>query len=183
MSRLPIIEPEQATGEARELLEQVRTSLGVVPNMTKVMANSPAVLRGYPALSAALTAGGFDPGTRERIAITVAGANRCGYCPSAHTYIGAPLAEIEESELDLARQADSGDTRTAAVLRPADKIARDRGRLDDAVFTEFRAAGLTDAEIAETVGPVALNVLTNLFNVLAQVDNDRPVVTPRAAAA
>ncbi|WP_084216191.1 hypothetical protein [Pseudonocardia spinosispora] len=35
--------------------------------------------------------------------------------------------------------------------------------------------GVTDTEIAETVGHVALNVLTNYFNVLAAVENDWPV--------
>jgi hypothetical protein len=43
---------------------------------------------------------------------------------------------------------------------------------------DARAAGVTDAEIGEVVGHIALNVLTNYFNVLAEVDNDWPVVTP-----
>jgi hypothetical protein len=41
-----------------------------------------------------------------------------------------------------------------------------------------RAAGVTDAEIAEVVGNLALNILTNYFNVLADTDNEWPVVTP-----
>jgi len=43
-----------------------------------------------------------------------------------------------------------------------------------------RAAGLSDSEIAEVVGNVALNVLTNYFNKAADVDIDFPLV--RAAA-
>jgi hypothetical protein len=43
----------------------------------------------------------------------------------------------------------------------------------------FRA---TDAEIGEVVGHLALNVLTNYFNILAEVENDWPVVTLRPAA-
>jgi uncharacterized peroxidase-related enzyme len=183
MSRLASVEPEQATGAAREALDQVQAALGLVPNMTKVMANSPAVLRGYLALSAALATGELDAGTRERIAITVAEANGCGYCLSAHTYIGANVAKVDAHELDRAREATSADPHTAAILRLADMVLRGRGHLDDASFAQVRAIGLTDAEIAETVGHVALNVLTNLFNSLAQVDNDWPVVTPRRAAA
>ena len=183
MSRLPAIDPEQANGPARELLGQVQHALGLVPNMTKVMANSPAVLRGYLALSNALATGDLDAGVRERIAITVAEANGCGYCLSAHTYIGANIVKLESDELDRARSATSADAHTSAVLRLADEVVRNRGHVDDAAFAEIRAAGLTDAEIAETVGQVALNVLTNLFNSLAQVDNDWPLVSPRDAAA
>jgi hypothetical protein len=46
-----------------------------------------------------------------------------------------------------------------------------------------RAAGVSEQEIAETIGHVALNVLTNLFNKLTRVDNDWPVVVPRRHAA
>ena len=47
----------------------------------------------------------------------------------------------------------------------------------------MQAAGVSDQEIAETVGHVAVNVLTNLFNKLAGVENDWPVVTPYPHAA
>ncbi|WP_255637736.1 hypothetical protein [Amycolatopsis sp. DSM 110486] len=41
------VEPEAATGVAKELLAEVNKALGLVPNMTKVMANSPALLKAY----------------------------------------------------------------------------------------------------------------------------------------
>jgi uncharacterized peroxidase-related enzyme len=183
MSRLSTIEPEGAEGAAKALLAQVEKSLGLVPNMTKVMANSPALLEGYLSLSGALAAGGLDAGVRERIAIAVAEVNKCGYCLSAHTYIGSHLAKIDEAELDAARQARSEDGHTDAILQLAAAVVRDRGEISDALFEQVRAAGVSDQEIAETVGHVAVNVLTNLFNKLAGVDNDWPVVTPYPHAA
>jgi hypothetical protein len=39
-----------------------------------------------------------------------------------------------------------------------------------------RAARVTDEEIAETIGHVALNVLTNYFSRAVDVDIDFPVV-------
>ena len=47
MSRLPAIQTEGADRKARELLEAVQAKLKITPNMTRVMANSPAVLEGY----------------------------------------------------------------------------------------------------------------------------------------
>jgi AhpD family alkylhydroperoxidase len=41
-----------------------------------------------------------------------------------------------------------------------------------------RAAGVTDAEIAEVIGKLALNILTNYFNIIADVDNEFSLVTP-----
>ena len=50
MSRIPQIDPATATGPAADLLARVQQSLGLTPNMTKVMATSPALLEGYLAL-------------------------------------------------------------------------------------------------------------------------------------
>ena len=183
MSKLPMIEPAQATGDARTLLEDVAKALGLVPNMTKAMANSPALLGAYLGLSGTMAGGTFNAGLRERIAITVAEANGCEYCLSAHTYIGEKIAKVDLAELDLARAADSDDPHTRAVLQLASAIARGHGQVDDTVFADVRDAGLTDTEIAETVGHVAVNVLTNYFNNLAGTDNDWPAVAPRSHAA
>jgi uncharacterized peroxidase-related enzyme len=178
-----MIEPDQASGDAKTLLDRVNKTLGLVPNMTKVMANSPALLDGYLVLSGALTRGTLSAGVRERIAITVAEANGCEYCLSAHTYIGANIAKVDEAELEKAREADSSDPHTRGILQLADAVVRGRGEVSDEVFREVRAAGVSEQEIAETIGHVALNVLTNLFNKLTRVDNDWPVVVPRRHAA
>ncbi|MFK0043545.1 carboxymuconolactone decarboxylase family protein [Streptomyces sp. NPDC090741] len=155
------------------LLAQVQKSLGLTPNMTKVMANSPVLLKGYLALSGALPAG-----VREQLAIATAEYNGCEYCLSAHTYIRANIAKVDSGELELARRAGASDSHTAALLALSDAIVRGRGAVDDGAVQAARDAGVTDAEIGEVVGHVALNVLTNYFNVLAGVENDWPVITP-----
>jgi uncharacterized peroxidase-related enzyme len=178
MSALPQIEPADATGAAAALLTQVQKTLGSVPNMTKAMANSPALLKGYLALSGALNGGTLPAAVRERLAIASAEYNRCEYCLSAHTYLGRNIAKLDDAELERARHAQSSDPHVAVLLALSDAIARGRGEVDETVLKTAREAGVTDAEIAEVVGNLALNILTNYFNVLADVDNDWPVVAP-----
>ncbi|WP_455360267.1 carboxymuconolactone decarboxylase family protein [Streptomyces sp. SYSU K21746] len=176
------VEPATATGKAAELLADVQKTFGLTPNMTKVMANSPALLKGYLDLSGALVGGVLSAPVRERLAVATAEYNGCAYCLSAHTYIGANIAKIDAVELEAARDAKAADPHTAALLTLSNAIARRRGQVDDAALQAARDAGATDAEIGEVVGHLALNVLTNYFNILAKVDNDWPVVTPRIAA-
>jgi len=183
MSRLPQIEPATASGEAQDLLAQVQASLGITPNMTKVMANSPALLKGYLALSGALAGGVLPAAVRERLAIATAEANGCAYCLSAHTYIGGNLAGVDADELEAARFGASDDPHIRALLELSGAVLADRGAVDDEVVDRARRSGVSDAEIGEVVGHIAVNVLTNYFNVLTQVENDWPVVTPRAQAA
>jgi AhpD family alkylhydroperoxidase len=179
MTNFVPLEPDTATGDAADLLAQVRKSLGVTPNMTKVMANSPALLKSYLALSAAVSSGTLAPAVRERLAISTAQLNGCEYCLSAHTYIGANIAKLSPDELASARRAESNDPHVAALLKISNDIADiadNAGDLGEVDIKYAREAGVTE-EIGKVVATLALNVLTNYFNVLARVDNDWPVVT------
>lgn len=183
MTNFAPIEPETATEPAAELLAQVKNSFGLVPNMTKVMANSPALLTAYLALSGAVSDGVLPAGTRERLAISTAQLNGCEYCLSAHTYIGANIAKVDGAELEAARTAQSGDPHIEALLQLSNEIAENNGDVSQAGLLAARQHGVTDEEIAEVVANLALNILTNYFNLVADVDNDWPVVSLSAVSA
>lgn len=76
-----------------------------------------------------------------------------------------------------ARRAESADTRTQAALTLAATLVRTRGDLDDTDLKSAYAAGLSDAEVAEVIANVALNLFTNYFNKAAAVDIDWPEVS------
>ncbi|OPX12408.1 alkylhydroperoxidase [Mycobacterium sp. AT1] len=171
------IEPSAASGKSAELLAQVKKSLGQTPNMTTAMANSPTLLQGYLALSQAVGQGTLPPATRERLAVATAQLNGCEYCLSAHTYIGDKIAKVDAAELDGARRSESADPHVAALLTLSNLIAENAGDVDDADVKTALAAGVTEEEVGELVANLALNILTNYFNVLARVENDWPVVS------
>ena len=177
MTNFAPIEPETATGKAADLLAQVQKSLGLTPTMTKVMANSPALLKSYLTLSGAVAGGVLPAAVRERLAISTAQLNSCEYCLSAHTYIGANIAKVDADELEKARRAESDDAHVAALLKLSNSIAENAGDVDDVDIKTAREAGVTEEEIGEVVANLALNILTNYFNVVAHVDNDWPVVS------
>ena len=77
MTRLAAIQTEKATGKAKQLLEAVQAKLKITPNMTRVMANSPAVLEGYLQFSGALAGGSLPAKLREAIALEVGEQNQC----------------------------------------------------------------------------------------------------------
>ena len=69
MSRIAITAVEQSPAASRPLLEAVNKQLGTVPNLMKVLGNSPAALGGYLGLSGALGKGTLGAKTGERIAL------------------------------------------------------------------------------------------------------------------
>ncbi len=165
---------------AQSLLEAVERQLGSVPNLFRVVGNSPAALEGYVGLNGALAKGKLDAKTRERIALVVAELNGCDYCLSAHTWLGKNLAKLDDPEMAANREAGSGDTRAAAALRFAARIVTARGHVTDADVEAVKAAGYDDAQVMEIVLHVALNTLTNYVNNVAGTEIDFPVVKHRA---
>ena len=168
-----------APAAARPLLETVKKQLGVVPNLFRVVANSPAALEGYLGLSSALNKGALPAPTRERIALAIADFNGCSYCLSAHTYLGKNLAKLDDAELIANRNGASNDPIADAAVRFAVKVARKRGHVGEDDVNAVKAAGYDDAQVIEIVLHVALNTWTNYINEVAKTDIDFPVVTPR----
>ena len=177
MARIPYIDPDAATGKPKELLERVQAQLGTTPNMTKAMAGS-AVLEGWLGLFGALGAGRIRPAVAERIALAVAESNDCSYCLSVHSYVAEHAAKVGPGEIEAARRYESADPVTQAALTFAGLVVRTRGAVPDDALVSARRAGLTDAQLAEIVGHVALNVLTNYFNKAFAIDVDFPLVEP-----
>lgn len=180
MARFTLIDPNHSTGKAKLLLDGVKAKLGMTPNMARAMANSPAVLEGYLALSGALAGGALPGKLREQIALAVAEANACEYCLSAHTALGK-MVGLSEHELAASRSSRSGDPKTEAALRFAHELVVRRGGLNQADVDAVRAAGYSDGEVAEIIANVAVNIFTNYFNKVAATDVDFPLVKARAA--
>ena len=169
---------ETAPEGARAGLEAVSRQLGSVPNLFRVVANSPAALGGLLGLEGAAAKGRIGTRTLERIALAVAEVNACGYCLSAHTYLARNLAKLDDAEITANRNGASNDPQAAAAVRFAVQVAQARGHVSDAHVAAVRAAGYDDAQIVEIVQAVVLNTYTNYINEVAGTVIDFPVVEP-----
>ena len=176
MSRLQPVDPSTATGKAKELLDAVKGKLGIVPNMTKVMAASPVVLESYLGFSGALAGGLLDAKTREQIALLTAQENHCNYCLSAHTAIGK-MVGLSHDQIIAGRKGDGSSSKTTAALTFAKRVLATKGQVSEVDLAAVRDAGFSEGEIAEIIAHVALNVFTNYFNVATNVDIDFPKVS------
>ena len=182
MPRLPTpASIEASPAAAQPLLHAVKKQLGVVPNLFRVVGNSPAALEGYLGLNGALGKGELEAATRERIALAVAEVNACDYCLSAHTYLGKNLAKLSEAEIAANRDGMSSDSKADAAVRFAVKLVKTRGHVSDTDVQAVKKAGYNDAQVIEIVLHVALNTLTNYVNEVAKTEIDFPVVTAKAA--
>lgn len=179
--RIKPVDPEMAKGKAKRVFERLQSTLGLVPNLVRVLGNSPAALEGYVNLGAAVSTGSFNQKIREQIALTVAEINLCSYCLSAHTYL-AEKAGLAPAEIANATRASASAPKVDAILKLARTIVNERGQISDSDLERAQAAGLTDSEIVETLANVVLCIFTNYVNHMARTEIDFPQVKPSKAA-
>lgn len=180
MSRITQVSDANANSDAAELFAAIKGKVGMVPNLYRVLANQPAVLGGVLGFNEALSKGALDAQTREAIALTVAGANNCDYCASAHAAISKGL-KVDGEEISRRLIGQSNDPKTAAILKLAKIVVDERGIVTDEQLAAARGAGLTEGEIIEVIANVVVNILTNYVNHIAQTEIDFPVTRAQAA--
>jgi len=181
MTRINPLSIENASPASAELLTQVKSNVGMVPNLYGAIAHSPAALGAYLSFSQAIGGSTISPALREQIALTTAGYNSCDYCSSAHTLMGKG-AGVESDELTRNLAGESNDSKTQAALTFATAIIDKRGFVDDAELAAVRGAGYSQEEIVEIIAVVSINIFTNYFNHIAEVEIDFPVVRAPANA-
>lgn len=177
MSRIKTPQTIQDSPEkSQETLKGVQDLLGSVPNMFRLIGNSPSSLEGYVSFNGALAKGKLDIKTKERIALAVAEFNQCGYCLAAHTYLGTNLAKLSMNDILSARGGKSPDFKADKAVSFAVKVTRNRGKVNEEDLSTLREVGYFDDEIVEIVAHVALNTLTNYMNEVFKTEIDFPEV-------
>ena len=182
MQSIPQIDATSAPAKTRDLLNAVKKQMGGIPNLIATMAQSSAALGGYLGLAGALAAGSLSSAHREQIALTVAGANACDYCASAHTAVGKGVG-LSADEMARNLLGRSSDPKTAALLAFAREFVRLRGRTSDVQLATLSAAGFSHEAVVEIVANIALNIFTNYFNHVAGAEIDFPLVNSQLALA
>jgi uncharacterized peroxidase-related enzyme len=173
---------EDASEAARPILKGVGAKFGAVPNVFRLVSNSPAALNGLLGLAGALGGGRLDNATRERIALAIANVNGCDYCNAAHTASGR-MAKLDTAEIEAARRGGSNDPRAEVAVRFARKVAVTRAQVSEADIVELRLAGYDAAQIVEIVFHVGLNTLTNYVNEVFGTPVDFPAAGEATRAA
>lgn len=173
-SRIPPVDPAHATGRAKDIFEGPLK--GKHFNIFKSMAASPAALEFYTAMSGAMSKASLSPKEQEVIQLAIGEANHCDYCAAAHTAIGQMVGLSKDQTLE-ARRGKLHDPKLAALAKFALAIHEKKGFVTDSDVQAFKAAGYTDANLAEVVASYSLAVYTNYFNHV----NNTPVDFPPAA--
>lgn len=174
MVRINLLEKEQTSQKAQEVLNGIEQKMGKIINIFKVMANSSAVLKTYLGIDNALKEKTLDSAIAERIAILMSVINGCEYCLAAHSFLASKI--LSQDEILSSREGKSADEKAQIALDFAASVMKNAGRVSDDELQKIKDADFSDGEILEIVAIVSLNFFTNAINNVAQTKLDFPKV-------
>jgi uncharacterized peroxidase-related enzyme len=149
---ISVVPEDAATGELADYYRQQRAAWGFLPNYATAFAPRPDVAAAWNTLNAALR-DGMDRRRFELATIAAARALRSTYCTAAHSKFLRDICGDSETLDRLAADPSGGtlDSQDRAVYEFAGQVATDASSIDQSDVDRVRAAGLSDAEIADVV--------------------------------
>ena len=145
-----------AEGLLAEWYRSQRGAWGFLPDFAGCFSTRPDVAKDWAALNRTIR-GGMDRRRYELATIAAARALRSTYCTVAHaSFLRDACGDLATVEaLALAPDGSTLSGEDAAVYAFATKLARDASAIEQDDVDAIRAAGLSDADVADVVFAVA----------------------------
>jgi AhpD family alkylhydroperoxidase len=175
--RVPMLERDQVPPELGVLYDTLLNQRGVVPNMFKTVANTPALALGFAALLKPLLSDGALPGWyKELVATRMSVLQGSLYAVTAHSVSARQKGAKEEQIVAIKSDFESGPFTEAEKLglRCADRLHHSATRIDDAFYARLKIV-YNDQQIVELVATASVFEFFPRF-----VDALRIPVTPAA---
>ena len=164
---------ESAPAGSKPIWQEVEEAWGMVPNVFKVMAESPTLFKACWELEKIFaTESGFSRIEQEVITMSANVENDCRYCMAAHT-TGARMEKLPGDVIGALRDGTPiADPKLEALRRFAVIMVRMRGWPTEEEVAAFLAAGYSKAQVLEVILGVGLKALTNYTNHVAHTPLD-----------
>ena len=166
-SHFPIHTIDSAPESLKENLATVKKNNGgYIPNLIRLLANSPTALETYQTVGGINRRTSLSPTEREVVQITAAVANGCGFCVAGHTAISIKQIKMPDDVLQALRKGTSidSDPKLDTLAKFTLAVIQNKGKVGEQALSDFFAAGYTDENALDVVLGVSLATLCNYAN-------------------
>lgn len=172
MIRYDVHSIDSAPERSKPLLQELRSSVGMIPNLAASMAESPELLEGFLRIRSILHAGTFSPAEVQVLSLTNAFENGCDYCMALHSVLAAKEGVSHDALAALRAGRAPLEPRLRALSDFSRTLVRARGHVAPTDLAAFLAAGFTRAQALEAVLGVAVSILPNFAHHVTQCPLD-----------
>jgi uncharacterized peroxidase-related enzyme len=161
-----------APAVSADILNQVEKAWGFVPNLHRVLAESPAAIEAYGTLWGIAEKTSFTAIERNIAYLAIIFENECTYCMAGHSNLSR-MAHVDNGAIEAVRQGlPIADARLEALRVFAGKVTRDRGVVSDMDVAAFIGAGFTKANVLDVLVLAATKLISNYTNHIADTPLD-----------
>ena len=172
MTTIHVPTRDQVSPANQALFDQLKSGLGMVPNLYATLALSEHALGNYLAFQNARSS--ITGKAREVVNLVVSQVNNCAYCLAAHTAIGGMVGFTPAQIRDIRLGRASWDPKLDALAQLVRSIAAERGHPDPARVDAFLAAGWTLENLVDAIVVIGDKTVTNYLHGTTKVPVDFP---------
>lgn len=170
-----LLDEQNAPLKSAELLAHTRQTFGILPNLERVMAHSPALLQSYAALWESFSQSSLNQVEQQVVCLTVSTENQCHYCVPWHSLL-ARQAGMSASDLEALRKGSAPqDNRLAALFHFTKALIARGGLVLAAERQAFFDAGFSEQQALDVILGIGVKTLSNFTNGLAATPLDSAV--------
>ncbi len=172
MTTFTLHTPDTAPVASRSILENVEAAWKFIPNLHRVLAESPATLEAYSAAFSLFDKSSFTTKERQVVYLAINFENECEYCMSGHSALAA-MSGVEAEVIEALREnAPVANPRLQALRTFAASVTRTRANLNPGEVEAFLTAGFTKQQVLEVILAVSVKTISNYVNHIAKTPLD-----------
>jgi AhpD family alkylhydroperoxidase len=164
MSDFLFYDETSAPAAAQASLQGVKAAFGLIPGLLAGLAENPAALEAYLAISGQFAKSGLSPTEQQVVAITVSVENECHFCVAAHSAVAAGQSVPADVIAAVRNQSPIRDAKLEALRQFTLKIVRQRGFIAQTDVHAFEAAGYSKSAVFAVLLGVTLKTFSNYTN-------------------
>jgi len=150
-----------APEKSKPALEQLQKAFGVVPNIARVIANSPKLVNSLVGVFQQVHSSSLTEREIQIVLLTDAVVNSCTYAVAFHTGLALRQGVSPEETGAIREHRTPKDRRFAALSSLAKTLIEKRGHASEQELDTFIAAGFTREQVLEVIAIVAASTITN----------------------
>ncbi|MBX3319207.1 MAG: carboxymuconolactone decarboxylase family protein [Nitrospira sp.] len=161
-----------APQDSRRILKEIEEKYGFLPNFFGVLAESPAAVQSYTAVSDALQHCMLTPVEQQIVALTISVTTDCAYCVADHSILAQKVGVTEKVLSELRAQKPLSDKKLNALRTLVLSVMNHRGWVPNEDLEQFAKAGYTERHVLEVITFLALKIMSNYVNQVAKTPLD-----------
>lgn len=171
---LPLRQADDPDASVAEPLAATQEKMGMDPNMSRAMANLPALLdtyqHGYQQIR---EKSGFSAIEQEMLFLSISRENRCEYCVAAHSFIADAMSKVPPAVTDAILDGEPiADAKLEALRSFTQKMVASRGNPTTREADVFLEAGYSEVQILGVILAIGVKMFSNYTNHLFGTEVD-----------